>query len=224
MIGDTTFLKELKQGDKVIYCVRDSTRYAEMIKEVEKITPKGFIKVNGILFNNSNGEPRGGNDYWCSCCIEKATPERIKAIQDGKFIADTLIQMHACEALTYEQAKAIRAALDIGTKTVKENSVKKPQVKQNEYDWNICYGDDCFYSFFSDGLREDAIFHSENKYDEITYDGIQSLAAAIVEEAQNYGDIDPDTLLDSEWDDIQIQLVEMLACYLGVNTDSVSST
>ena len=113
MIEDTTFLKKLKAGDKVIYCTWGNfRRYEEYVATVEKITPSGFIKVHGILFN-TNGEPRGD---W-RCRLKQATPEKIKEIQETKYILETLNIMHSCEALTYEQAKAIRAALDMGTKT-----------------------------------------------------------------------------------------------------------
>ena len=95
----------------------------------------------------------------------------------------------------------------------------KVNVKQNKYEWEFRYGDDCFYEFVTDGLKEDAVLHSENEHGEITYKGIQSLAAAIVEDAKEYSDIAPDSLLDSEWDDIQTQLVGLLAEYLDVAVD-----
>ena len=94
----------------------------------------------------------------------------------------------------------------------------KVNIKQNKHEWEFCYGDDCFYKFVTDGLRDDAVLHSENEHGEITYKGIQRLAAAIVEDAKEYSDIAPDSLLDSEWNDIQTQLVELLVDYLDVAT------
>lgn len=95
----------------------------------------------------------------------------------------------------------------------------KVNIKRNKYEWEFRYGDDRFYEFVTDGLEEDAVRHSENEHGEITYKGIQNLAAAIVEDAKeysDYSDIAPDSLLDSEWNDIQSQLVGLLADYLGV--------
>ena len=108
---ETEFLKDLKQGDKVIYCVRGPGFYNKTIMEVEKITPKGFIKVNGSLFNNDTGEIRGSNDSYVFCHIEEATPDSIKAVQEEQYIYDTLVQMRKCESLTYKQATAVRKVL-----------------------------------------------------------------------------------------------------------------
>ncbi len=108
---ETAFLKDLKKGDKVIYCVSGPGFYNKTVKEVQNITPKGFIKVNSILFSNITGDPRGANDGYVSCYLEEATPDRIKEIQEEKYIYDTLVQMRKCESLTYEQAKAVRKAL-----------------------------------------------------------------------------------------------------------------
>ena len=108
---ETAFLKDLKAGDKVIYCVSGPGFYNKTIKEVQKITPKGFIEVNSTLFSNVTGEPRGANDDYVFCYLEEATPDSIKAVQEEKYIYDTLVQMRKCESLTYKQAKAVRKAL-----------------------------------------------------------------------------------------------------------------
>ena len=54
------WLSSLKAGDKVVVCTWrwTNTRYIEAT--VEKVTPKGFIKVDGTLYYPKNGYARGG--------------------------------------------------------------------------------------------------------------------------------------------------------------------
>ena len=72
----SNWIENLKVGDYVFV----SWRMGTSLRKVEKITPKGNIKVNGIIFNK-NGSKRGG-DVWDTCYLSEATPEAIKSFQD----------------------------------------------------------------------------------------------------------------------------------------------
>lgn len=97
---------DLKVGDKVIV----KSRWNEYISEVERITPKGAIRVNGTLYNEY-GSQKGG-DSWSRSYIEKATDEIIRELQEKAYITKTLVKMRECKSLTYEQAVSIRKILD----------------------------------------------------------------------------------------------------------------
>lgn len=91
--------RDLKAGDYVIFVNNNYFRHAESIAIVEKITPKGFIKVNDTLFK-VDGSSRCDSNY----CIELATAERVKNIQETNFIKKTINQLQHIERLTYPQA------------------------------------------------------------------------------------------------------------------------
>ncbi len=104
------FLKNIKEGDTVIM----TRRFFEKICKVEKITPTGLIKVNGILFNKS-GIQRGG-DTWSKYYLHEATPERVKKIKDNAIIRKAFDLMNTIKNLTAEQAKQIIVILSQGEK------------------------------------------------------------------------------------------------------------
>ena len=112
MNWNTDFLKDLKAGDKVICCHWGHFNRQEYVTTVEKITPKGFIKVDGILFHSITGRARGENYYH----LEQATDERIKEITEKNYVKTTLYMMqNDIKDLTYEQAKAICEILNLDT-------------------------------------------------------------------------------------------------------------
>jgi hypothetical protein len=98
-------LKDLKAGDKVIV----SGRWDRAIKEVQKITPAGYIKVGGRLYN-LDGSQRGG-DFYSRFQLEIATPELIRTVADEILIKTVLNHIHNVKKLTIEQARAIAAIL-----------------------------------------------------------------------------------------------------------------
>lgn len=100
------WIKDLKVGDKVIV----SSLYRKSVGTVEKITPAGNIKVNGILFN-SNGWERGGG-AWDRSYLSKATPENIEIIKQESTIAKAKKLMRETTNITFEQAKSIVAMFD----------------------------------------------------------------------------------------------------------------
>lgn len=98
----------LKAGDKVLLY----NQYRRKITTVEKITPKGFIKVDGILFN-SNGAERGGSIYG-SYHIEPVTDEREQELRREFFVNNTKKRLKEFDFnnITYEQACKIALLLN----------------------------------------------------------------------------------------------------------------
>lgn len=98
----TEWIKSLKEGDRVIKVCLNFTKTVKTIAEVEKITPKGFIKISGCvaLFNPNTGEIRSDVDCW----IEEATPDKIKEINNQNFIRSVLNEVRSIHELSFEQA------------------------------------------------------------------------------------------------------------------------
>lgn len=99
-------LKDLKVGDKVIV---SSHLGGEFVSVVEKITPKGFLKVGGSLFYQNGIERTTG---WHSSHIRVATENDIKKLEQRYFIKFVLEKMHHWKDLDYEQAKEINELLE----------------------------------------------------------------------------------------------------------------
>lgn len=94
----------VKAGDKVIVHYGGAFRDAS-IEVVEKITPKGFIKVQGTLYYDYGTERSGG--AWNKKHIEELTPEKEKKITEVNTIHRAIHKMHNTTRLTYEQATKI---------------------------------------------------------------------------------------------------------------------
>ena len=100
------WLENLKVGDYVFV----SWSMGTSLRKVEKITPKGNIKVNGIILNK-NGSERGG-DVWSKCYLSEATPEAIKSFQEEITIKKAIKLMREIKSITIEQANKIIELLD----------------------------------------------------------------------------------------------------------------
>jgi hypothetical protein len=100
------WIEKLKVGDLVFV----SCRLGKSLEKVEKITPKGYIKVGATLFNK-DGSERGG-DIWNKYHISEATPERVKMFQERKTINRALQIMRSKSEITLEQAHKIIELLD----------------------------------------------------------------------------------------------------------------
>jgi hypothetical protein len=106
------FLKKLKAGDLVAVSGRSFTA----IRKVEKITPSGLIKVNGVLFDK-NGCKRGC-DTWSRTYLIEATPELIEKTRRSNAISTAYNLMRNAKNITFEQAKKI---IEILSPNDKEN-------------------------------------------------------------------------------------------------------
>lgn len=96
----------LKAGDKVfVFYYTDKT-----LSVVERITPKGFVKVKGILYDR-NGIQRGGSE-WHKSRIEPATEEMLLEYTREELVRATIKKMREVTKITYEQAVSINAILN----------------------------------------------------------------------------------------------------------------
>lgn len=105
------WIKELKAGDLVFV----SNRHGTTLCQVEKITPRGFVKAGGMYFRPDDGVERG-TDLWCVTSIHQATDESVERYQRNALISSTLkiVQGLNRNDITYEQAVEIRKILHIG--------------------------------------------------------------------------------------------------------------
>lgn len=67
-------LTSLKPGDNVIVVSSNWNNKGYYLRKIESITPKGFIKVDGTLFNPDTGHARGESSSW----IREPTPNLIE--------------------------------------------------------------------------------------------------------------------------------------------------
>ena len=94
-------LSNAKVGDKVIirghFC-------DEEVGVIEKITPKGYLKVGGCLYYTNGVERATG---WYTSNIKLATDEEIEKIEKRSFCRKVLNKLHALKDISYEQAVLI---------------------------------------------------------------------------------------------------------------------
>lgn len=107
--------ENLKAGDKVFVWYSGSCR----LDFVEKVTPKGFIKVSGTLFTKDGFER--GSSVWYRTSIEPATEEMIAEYNKEKFIRATIKQMHETLEISYDQALKISKILNKQEETNNES-------------------------------------------------------------------------------------------------------
>lgn len=104
----SNWIKNLKEGDLVIV----QTRLCQHLRKVEKITPSGLIKVNGVLYNK-DGVMRGCS-VWEVNVLHEATDEAVQQVRDIQLIAKAKALMHSEKAanINGEQAEAIIKILE----------------------------------------------------------------------------------------------------------------
>ena len=100
------WIEKLKVGDEVFV----NWRMGKGLKKVEKITPKGYIKVGGSLYN-TNGSERN-SDIWSRCYLSEATPEAIKLFREHLTIKRARQLMQSTKEITLEQANKIIELLE----------------------------------------------------------------------------------------------------------------
>lgn len=98
---------DVKVGDEVLV----EGRWSKSILTVEKITPKGNIRVsNGALYDIYGSEKT--SDVWNSTNITPLTPELKEQLYKEKIIKNTLKVLHDMKTLTYDQAMRIMEILN----------------------------------------------------------------------------------------------------------------
>ena len=113
------WIENLKAGDQVIV----HTNMGRVIRQVEKITPAGNIKLNNGTIFNKDGRERGGND-WNATYLGEATPEIVKEIKEKHFIICVKKQLKEFlkKDLTIEQAQALFQIIKENEKDEKNNN------------------------------------------------------------------------------------------------------
>ena len=108
------WVRKLKVGDIVFVC----GRWGKTLNKVEKITPKGFIKVAGSLFNPDTGFERS-SDTWNSCVLQQATKENVEEYMREKYIKHIhhFLQNLKNQDISYEQAVEISKIFNISDKS-----------------------------------------------------------------------------------------------------------
>ena len=104
-------LKDVKVGDKVILKVGGWWR-SKSVETVEKITPKGYVKVRGELYvvndDGTEASVRGSASSW----LYPYTEEEGRKISEARYIASVKRKMNDFNGeLTVEQAKQISEIL-----------------------------------------------------------------------------------------------------------------
>ena len=94
--------KKLKVGDKVIVTtnLRD-----ERISVVQGITPKGFIRVDGMLFYQ-DGSQRTTSWYYSH--IEEYTEEKVEKMRQQHIIDEAFGRMRCCNKDKIDYAMAVK--------------------------------------------------------------------------------------------------------------------
>lgn len=103
MSSKSEWLKTLKVGDKVIYQYYGGYKVSTRVEEVTAITPKGFIKVNDVLFYPETGKARG--DYYC--CITEYTEQEAQRIKVSETIQKAFKAIRNTKKMNYNQAVQI---------------------------------------------------------------------------------------------------------------------
>ena len=92
-------------GDKVIV---QSEWNRRKVSRVEKITPSGAIRVDGVLFNEY-GEEKG---RYGTSRIYEATEARLEIVKKEQFTKSVLKRMNNQSSLNYNMAVAINNILE----------------------------------------------------------------------------------------------------------------
>lgn len=104
------WISNLKRGDYVFL----HSMFGTSLRKVEKITPAGNVKVNGMLFNQYGVERKA--DKWRKCTISEVTPETFSEFRKRMTINKALKLMQETKEINFEQAEEIIKILDNSSK------------------------------------------------------------------------------------------------------------
>lgn len=103
------WLKQLKAGDDVVIRAWSWGGSGYTNAKVEKITPTGFIRVEGVLYKPQDGNSRSGNSGLLDP-NDETTIKILKKYKENNFVRETMDKIRETNYndVTYEQAVAIR--------------------------------------------------------------------------------------------------------------------
>ena len=97
---------DVKVGDLVIY---QSRWNGKSVQRVDKITPKGNIRVKGALFDQFGYEKT--SDSFTRDSIIVATKKEIEKIEQIRFVNGVFKRIKDLESISYDKAKRINDIL-----------------------------------------------------------------------------------------------------------------
>lgn len=106
----SNFCENLKTGDSVVICFWSWCGRSYRKTTVQRITPKGFINVDGVLYR-SDGYARSGG----SCLMDAADPdvvEKLEKYEETLVIQSAIKKMHSCNSISYAKANKILEILE----------------------------------------------------------------------------------------------------------------
>lgn len=108
---DKKWLEELKAGDEVIVCSWGWS-YKQYKTEIEKVTSKGFIKVDGCLYKSTDGSLYKGKGSVILNPNNEKVKENLKKHKEKCFINQVIKEMQNISEITFEQAVQIKSILN----------------------------------------------------------------------------------------------------------------
>lgn len=109
------WLSQLKPGDDVIVNEWDWTGSSYRYAKVEKITPTGLIRVDGVLYRPQNGISRSGASS-ILCPQNEEAVKMLREYQEKEFVRQTMYRIRNTNynEVTYEQAVQIGKIMGCG--------------------------------------------------------------------------------------------------------------
>lgn len=103
-------LENAKVGDWVFIW----GRHAKYLRKIEKITPKGFIRVGETLYTK-DGHERGG-DTWSKTSISLATPDEVEKYKKEVYVHKVVEKLGKLTSkdIDYETGVSLNNLLSLG--------------------------------------------------------------------------------------------------------------
>ena len=92
--------------------------HSKTLRRIDKITPKGFIRVGGSLYTKE-GHERGG-DIWSRKCISLAKPEEVEMFKKQVFVRKVIEKLSKLTSkdIDYETAVTLNNLLNLDVEDV----------------------------------------------------------------------------------------------------------
>ena len=88
--------------------------FGKCLSGIDKITPKGFIRVGEVLYDK-HGYQKGG-DIWHKTSLSIAAPDEVKKYREALFVRDVRVKLAKLTAndISYEMAVSLNNLLSLG--------------------------------------------------------------------------------------------------------------
>lgn len=102
---DGKWIEALKPGDLVVVYSWQWSGASYVVHRVERVTPTGLIRVNGLLYKKDGRSRSGGSEILNP--NDEEVMSRLKEYTEKRFIMSVVNKMGCVKDLTLEQAKEI---------------------------------------------------------------------------------------------------------------------